>query len=631
MCGITGYFGRGNAPSPAVLDAMMDSIAHRGPDGSGAWTEQTASGTVVGFGHRRLSIVDLEGGKQPLSDEHGDRTVCFNGEIYNHEQLRAELLAAGHQFRTRSDTEVLVHGLEEWGEGLFPRLRGMFAFALWDRSTETLWLARDPLGEKPLYLATHQGLTYFASEAKALFAAGVPAMPEMGEVRQFLTFRYVPGPATGFAGVAEVPPGTFVRWQAGTSTSRRYWDLHFPSATAERSTRPAGLVSELRRRLDEAVQMRMMADVPVGALLSGGVDSSAVVALMRRHTNQQVSTFSVGFEQADGPHSELPYARMVARHLDTDHHEVVVQYADFERELDKLAWHFDDPVADPAAIPTLLVCRLARQHVKVVLTGEGADELFAGYPKYGWDRFSKAGRWLPRRTGRWLSSAIRTVRPDVADKVLRYWPLLAERDELTRWSGWFGVLTADEAEALWRGPSAPEAPRQVLGALLGGDRIEDSLHRMLKIDTMGWLVDDLLAKCDKMSMACSLEVRPPFLDPPLVEWAAKLPPGVKVHGLERKHIFKEAVRDLIPEAILRRPKLGFPVPLAAWMRGPMLPRLRSELLGETPLRPWIDERLTANWLDDHAAGRADRHRELWMLLVLSLWYRQFFATNADAA
>ncbi len=620
MCGFAGYLDRAGGNVDAVsLAAAAATLVHRGPDDSGFHREPG-----LGFAFRRLSIVDLVTGHQPMSNEDGSVWIVYNGEVYNHADLRRELEGRGHRYRTQSDTEGIVHAYEEWGDGCVDRLRGMFAFALWDRPRRRLLLARDRLGIKPLYWArTPDGLA-FASEVKALFAfPGIERAVDAAALREYLSLRYTCAPRTLFRGIFKLPPGHVMSVEGGCpSPARRYWELAFEPKLAPGDEEA---LAELEERLTTSVRLRLMSDVPLGALLSGGVDSSVVVAIMTRLMGRPVETFSVGFDEA-GRWDERPYARAVAEHCRSNHHELVVDARRLCDELARMAWHQDEPLSEPAAIPTFLVSRLAREHVTVVLTGEGGDETFAGYPKYAADPWvRRVASWPAPLRSLLLEGAVRHLpfgmrRLQVLGRSARF------RDEAARYASWFAAFPGDEQVRLL----APELARdgdpgvEAFARALAASGARAPLDRMLHADTLLWLPDDLLMKMDKMSMAASIEARVPLLDHTLVEWAARLPQRLKVKGLDGKALLKRLARRLVPAHVVDRPKVGFQVPLSPWFRGPLKELLCDTLLSSTALsRGYYRQRALQAVLRDHVEGRRDRARELWTLLSLELWHRVF--------
>jgi asparagine synthase (glutamine-hydrolysing) len=630
MCGIAGVFEYADraGADPATIASMLDAIVHRGPDDQGVHVDRG-----VAIGARRLSIIDLPGGHQPIANEDGTAVVAFNGEIYNYRELRASLRAKGHVLTTEGDTEVIVHLYEEYGEDCVHHLRGMFAFAIWDARRRRLFVARDRLGIKPLYWYDDGDRIVFGSEVKAMLRH--PALrPSLDPdaLAAFLLLKYVPAPRTMFAGVRALPPGHTLTCDASGVRERQWWDLSFRPAEPAMSEHEAQL--RLRELLEDAVRSHLVSDVPFGAFLSGGVDSSTIVALMSGALAAPVRTFSVGFEGYGEEMSELPYARMVAERYGTDHHEVLLGPADFIRLAEKVVWHLDQPIADNACLPNYMVSELARGHVKMVLTGEGGDELFAGYARHAGERLAPMTTRLPgplRALGRALSlRGPGRSRPDIALYAL------SQRDEATRLATWFPLMSPEARAELASGRLAPAVDRMTPASLfaeaLGRTDATGSLHRMLYVDTKLWLADDLLARGDKTSMATSLEARVPLLDHHLVEFAAGLPPHLKLKGLRRKYLLKQAVRDLLPEQILTRPKKGFPVPIAHWLRGEAREFSRDLLDPVTVARRGLlDPGAVTRLLDDHESGAADHSATLWGLISLELWHQLYLDNDVPAA
>ena len=618
MCGISGFLNRDRErpADEALLRRMTEVIAHRGPDGSGHFCKGP-----VALGHRRLSIIDLsENGAQPMHNEDGTVTVTFNGEIYNYLTLRDELIAKGHTFRSRCDTEVLVHGYEEWGEALPERLAGMFAFAIWDARRERLFLARDRLGKKPVYYHLGADRFLFGSEIKSLLCD--PAVPREvdGEALDlYLSARYVPAPATMFAGIRKLPPSSSAVFENGTLKIRRYWKCEFPDHADARSD--GELARELWKRLKDATEARLMADVPVGVFLSGGLDSSCIAAQMldlrKERGEGGVKSFSVGYLADDGS-SELDQARRVAAALGTEHREVLVTAADFHRFLPDLVWHMDEPVADAACVPLYYLSRKAREEVVVVLSGEGADEVFAGYPIY---RTMLALEQL-RTFSAAASFALPFVTHPKARKYLRWATLPLEQ----RYRGVSVAFTDDEKARLTGLPASRVSERLVrrLAQEWAETEALPPLGRMLELDRRVWLPDDLLVKADKMTMAASQELRVPFLDHRLIEWAAGLPAHVKLRGGTGKWLLREAARARLPAECTAKGKRGFTVPVANWFRKQLHAPLREALLASDSLaRERFGEKAVRRLLDDHLRGRSDRKEELYSLWVLELWRKRF--------
>jgi asparagine synthase (glutamine-hydrolysing) len=621
MCGICGYVGA-DLPQ-AVLQAMCASLRHRGPDDDGAYVEPGR----VALGMRRLSIIDVAGGRQPIFNEDRRVVTVYNGEIYNFAALRTALEARGHRFTTRTDTEVIVHGYEEYGPDIFEKLDGMFGIAVWDSAAGRLVLARDRLGIKPVYYAWSQGRLIFASEIKAILQVpGLVPRLDLAALDGYLTYQYVPAPLTLFSGIYKLPPGHWVSAAPGGSepAPQPFWKFDF---SPRQETGPAAdWIEALEAALQSAVRSHLVSEVPLGAFLSGGVDSSTLVALMSRAMAQPVKTFSVGFE-ARTAKNELEQARAVARHLGTDHHELVVT-PDMAHQLPQLVWHMDEPLGDPAALPTFFVSQLARRcGVTVALSGEGADEMFAGYPKYWQDRYLGLYTRLPVRLRRLaLSMADRLPRPERERRLLARLARVQSEDE--RVLAWRKVGFPDPYRARLL---APEVQRAVSGRVdrwvarhLESDYGLSPLQKMLRLDTLSWLPDDLLMKVDRMSMASSLEVRVPYLDNQVVALAGRMPEGVKLAGRRTKHALKSVARRLLPSAIVDRPKQGFELPLDEWLRGALGRHFRELTLGRTLDQTGLFNRpyLEALW-STHQAGEAGHGARLWMLANLSVWLDTF--------
>ena len=616
MCGIIGVAAAPGqqAPGLEVGRAMNALIRHRGPDDDGFF----ADGRVL-LGMRRLAVIDLAGGHQPMHNADGSVQAVFNGEIYNYRELRAELVARGHAFYSESDSEVVVQAWEAWGEGCFARLEGMFAIALWDARRQLLVLARDRFGEKPLFWHDDGRRLAFASELKSLLALpGFRRELDADAVRAYACFGYVPAPRSIFVGVAKLEPGHYLAYAGGKARISRYYTLPFTPKFAG-SEAEAG--DELARRLDAAVASRLVADVPFGAFLSGGLDSSVVVALMARHLGQPVRTFSIGFRE--DAFNELSDARRVARHLGTEHHELVAE-PDAVDLLQQLVWYLDEPFADSSAIPTFLVSRLARQHVTMVLTGDGGDEAFGGYDRYL--RFlalqrlgaarplaglaaAAAGRLVPGSTGYRLRGLGERLRQPFPDSYL---------------SG-VAMTRADLAAELLGeagGNHYGAAPRRTDGGA-------EMLDRIVALDIDGYLADDILVKLDRMAMANSLEGRAPLLDHRVVEFAVQLPPSLRIRHGRGKHLLREVARRWLPAEVLDKPKQGFAIPLDAWFRGP-LRALAEDVLASRAFRErgLVRPEAARRILDAHLAGQAAHGETLWLVLSLELWARRFLDAPA---
>jgi asparagine synthase (glutamine-hydrolysing) len=608
---------------------MGEAIAHRGPDGDGQWA---APG--VGLVHRRLAIIDLAGGRQPLGNEDGSVQVTFNGEIYNYQGLREELLAKGHQLRTNSDTEVLVHLYEEEGERLVERLRGMFAFAIWDAARRRLLLARDRLGIKPLYVYQDAEKLLFGSELKAILAhPGVRRDVDPAALEDYLAYGMVSGERSIFRGVRKLLPGHTLLVEPGRwdRPPRRYWQL---SREPDESRSQAEWEEAIRAKVQEAVKLHLIADVPVGAFLSGGVDSSVVVSSSAGSTQGALQTFSIGFREE--AFSELPFAREVSGHFGTRHTEEVVT-PDAVSLLDDIAWYYDEPFADSSAIPTFLVSRLASRHVKVALSGDGGDEAFGGYSRYAHDlREAAIRRRLPGWLRRGVLGPLASVWPK-ADWLPR--PLRA-KTALTNLS-----LEADAAYAntlaLCRRPLRRQLLAGGIAATLNGHAPErlvrdsyatapagDPLSGMLAADMGTVLPDDFLVKVDRASMAYGLEVRPPLLDHELMELAARVPSRWKVRGGETKFIFKKAYESRLPASVTQRPKQGFELPIDAWLRGPLRDTFESSVLRPgAAVAGLIDQGVARGLQRAHQAGVGRHGGVLWALLVLARWAEHYLKTD----
>ncbi|HTM36185.1 MAG TPA: asparagine synthase (glutamine-hydrolyzing) [Terriglobales bacterium] len=622
MCGICGIYQYrpGEPVQPETLGAMLHSIRHRGPDGEGMHLEPT-----LGLGSRRLSIIDLPRGGQPIYNEDGSVVVVFNGEIYNYRELARYLQDRGHKFSTASDTEVIVHLYEQLGDDCVQKLHGMFAFALWDVQRRRLLLARDRLGIKPLYYAD-RGRLVFASEIKCLFQdPEMEPRANLDALGNFLSLKYVPSPQTMFTGVASLPPGHLLTCDVKGLRIRPYWDLSFPACHNDH-VREEEYADQLLVLLRDCVQSQLVSDVPFGAFLSGGVDSSTVVALMSQCLALPVRTYSVGFDGEGGHFSELRYARLVARKFHTDHHELIVRAQDLIDLAEKIVWHLDQPVAEEAALPNYMLAESAARDVKMVLTGEGGDELFAGYTRYAAEKFSSLFRLVPQLTKSLALAASPHIpglrRPKVALHAL------CEPQEAPRLANWAPLFNLEMKHKLLsedlRQTLNGHSHEQIFIQQLEHADVTDTLSRMLYVDTKLYLPDALLARGDKASMAASLEARVPLLDHRLVEFAAALPPGLKVKGLTRKYLLKKVARRLLPAEVIDRKKEGFPTPISVWFRKEARSFLRDTLSPSAVARRGLfSPKYVRQLLDDHDRGRADHGGMLWALIHVELWYRLF--------
>jgi asparagine synthase (glutamine-hydrolysing) len=629
MCGICGMVAfDGETVDPALLESMNDTLVHRGPDSGGL----TIDGHV-GLAARRLAIIDLAGGNQPITNEDGRITVVQNGEIYNYRELRAELERAGHRFSTHSDTEVLVHLYEEHGARFVERLRGMFALAVWDSRERRLLIARDRFGIKPLYYRLRDDSLSFASELKALLCLrNFSREVDLEALEAYLAFSFVPAPLTIFGDARKLPPGSLLVWEGRGSDVRveRYAEPRPAPAGHTRGEDEEVLAEELRAALRDSVRAHLIADVPVGVLLSGGLDSATIAALAALESSAPVSTFTIGFQERQ--FDEREPARLVAERYGTDHHELVLR-PDAAQLLPELADAFDEPFADSSAIPTYLVSRLARGQVKVALSGEGGDELFGGYNYYlghllapRLKPFAAALRPLVERLP--TSSAKASTFDWKAKRFVR----AAGLPTLERHCEWKSVFSPEERNALLR----PERrgrlePIELLRSRYAGSEGTDLLGRVIDLDLGVFLVDDMLVKTDRASMAHSLEVRVPILDPAVTGLALSLPTSMKVRRLTKKRLLRRAVAPLLPEAILSGQKRGFSMPLAAWLRGELAPFARDVLSPANVERQgFFRAEAVQRLLDDHAARRGDQSRKIWALLAFSLWYDRYVERPSPA-
>jgi len=637
MCGICGILNLSLEPTPQRerIDAMCERLRHRGPDSQGKFELPH-----VAMAMRRLSIIDLETGDQPLFNETGEIALVFNGEIYNYHELRQPLLNRGHRFRTRSDGEVIIHLYEELGSDFARELNGMFAIALWDERTKRLVLARDRAGEKPLYYWQRNGTLVFGSEIKALLEyPGISSAPDFEALPQYFFYGYFPAPRTAFAEIKKLPAAHVMVAERGDVQVKPFWRLQEylrPSGQPQLSRRQEeALVEELRERLRSAAVSRLVSDVPLGVFLSGGVDSSTLVAIMSELTPGNVNSFSVSF--LDAAFNEESYASLVARQFHTRHHVVRADEPSLREALGALAQHLDEPIADPAVIPTFLMSRFARSEIKVALSGEGSDEIFGGYPTYigaglaeyylRLPQFVRGG--LLRRLGRSLPASSGAV---PVGMFLRRFLENAERDPAERHAIWFGMCSPREVERIfqpdWRqrfgASSAADEVFAPLARVLEGARFDAPLAKMLYIDFRMYLEDNLLVKIDRASMACSLELRTPYLDHRLVEFAAGLPADLKIRRFRLKYILKKAVEKWLPHKIVYRQKRGFSVPIATWMRKELRPVV-EQTLSEKKLNQdgLFDARFVRGLLEEHWAGRADNRKALWTLFCFQLWYDRF--------
>lgn len=629
MCGIVGIAGRARtAGDGAVLRRMNDALRHRGPDGEGSYLDEQ-----VGLAMRRLAIIDVAGGNQPIFNE--DRSVCvvLNGEIYNFQDLRRELEGLGHRFATDTDTEVVVHGYEAWGDACVEHLWGMFALAVWDRRERRLLLARDRLGKKPLvYYLTKDGGIVFASEFQALFRhPDVPRQVSPTAIDDYLTYLYVPAPTTAYQGVFKLPPAHRLVWQAGRPPRiERYWQVRFGAKAALTETEAQAEFASLFR---DAVRRRLIADVPLGAFLSGGMDSSTVVAEMAAISSTPVKTFSIGFGDRDW--DELNYARLVAECFGTDHHELVVEPHALD-VVPELVRHYGEPYGDSSAVPTYYVSKLTREHVTVALNGDGGDELLAGYERHWAARAAERYDALPRLLREGIIRPLANALPETGgrrafQRRAKRFLVAAHLPAVQRYLRWVGVFSGERKAVLYteefQARLAGNDPSRWLRAAIEAEPGLDAVDSVQRADTLMYLPDDLLVKVDIASMANSLEARSPFLDHRLVEFCAALPSSYKLKGRTSKWLLREWMKDRLPAPILQRSKMGFGVPVGEWLRADLLPLLQDTVLSERAFaRGYFRPEGVRALVDEHLSRKTDLTPYVWGLLMLELWFREFVDT-----
>jgi asparagine synthase (glutamine-hydrolysing) len=627
MCGICGIvnFDPAEFVDSSVVHRMSQVLSHRGPDDDGLFAEGQA-----GLGFRRLSIIDLAGGKQPIFNEDSSAAIIFNGEIYNYRDLAGDLVATGHVLKTQSDTETILHAYEEYGDDCVQHLRGMFGFAIWDRRRRRLLLARDRVGVKPLYYYRNSRFLAFASEIKSLLEIRtIPREVDADSLGQYLSLRYVPGPRTMFKNIFRLQPGhTLVVDEAGVRISK-YWDINYSEDT-ERS--PNDVLDKFRELLEESVRLRLISDVPLGVFLSGGLDSSGILATMSRlNRGDRIKTFSVGYEGSSAQAkeaNEFEYARLAASAFGAEHHECRVTPKDFEEFIPDLAWHLDEPMGDPSCVPLHFLSKMAREHVTVVLSGEGADEVLAGYGIYSRMLAVDKIRSVPglSRLAPWLARLTPSERLANYMRMSRA-PLEARYHGVCRGFG-------EEAKRQLIGKDQAGQSEQQLNEMFRGHfeavTKASRLNQMLYVDAKVWLPDDLLLKADKMTMANGLELRVPFLDHKLIEFAATLPGHSKLGPEGGKTLLRRAMRGVLPNKIIDRRKKGFPVPISAWLRQPLRQFTRDTLLTrQSACSRYLEHRAVVSIIEEHEQGRVDRSQEIWMLLVFELWHRQFIEADVQ--
>lgn len=626
MCGITGWINLENKSSQnneAVLHSMCERMKHRGPDSEGLWTDET-----VALGMRRLSVIDLHTGEQPVYSEDKSVVVMMNGELYNYREVRADLEKRGHKFVTSSDTEILPHLYEEYGETMLDHINGMFAFALWDKRNQKLLVARDKFGEKPLYYGVFDNKLIFASELKVLLEnPSVKGEINLDSLRQFLSFDYVPAPNSIFKGISKLPAAHFLTIEKGEIKTRRYWNLTWEKKETKSLENSA---EELRELLADAVRMRLVADVPLGILLSGGVDSSTVAAFATQFSTEKVKTFSIGFEEDS--FDESKYARQVANHLQTEHYEDKLSVEKAADLISEIGTWLDEPMSDGSLIPTFLLSRFVRKYVTVALGGDGGDEIFAGYPMYFAHKVANFYNGIP---GIFRNNLIEPVVNNlpVSNKNLSFdykakrFVRASKYDLVTRHHSWFGSFSLDEQQrVLSKDVLAKTSDNIYKGAkdLLEICDAENDIEKMQFLDINFYMAEDILTKVDRASMAVSLEVRAPFLDPRVAQFAANIPLEYKLKGNKGKYILKKAVEPFLPKNILHRPKKGFGIPIAEWLKGRLNP-LMHEMLDAKRLKEQglFDANFVQKLIKEHETNAASHHKQLWTLLVFQLWYDNF--------
>ena len=624
MCGICGILSRNqNIIDHERLKRMNDALIHRGPDSDGFFQQPG-----VGLAMRRLKVIDLSTGDQPMTNEDKTIWVVFNGEIYNFQDLRTQLINNGHQFHSQSDTECILHLYEQYGANFIKYLRGMFAIALWDTNKKLLFLVRDRFGKKPLYYFEKSGNLFFSSEITSLLL-GLHEKPaiDLSAINLYLSLQYIPDPLTAYQGIHSIPPAHYLTWQNGALNLERYWDLEYtPKIQGSRND----LMAELKEKVSESIKLRMISDVPLGAHLSGGIDSSIIVSQMAEWSVSPIKTFSVGFKESS--FSELPYARSVAERFATDHHEFILDWGNIPETLTEIIKHVGQPLADPSLIPLFHLSRLTRQHVTVALNGDGGDECFAGYARYWLDPFANIYQKLPKLFTHNLFPAIFNLFPDNSEQPSGSSPInglkrlkemvgIDPRASILRWGSFFSPQALQE---LWNqtllAEVNPSHAEEWLIQRFVTARADSYLDRTLYTDIKTYLPGDLLVKADRMSMAHSLESRSPFLDHELAEWAARLPDKYKISGLTGKILLRDTFKEFLPNEINQRGKQGFGIPISAWCCGPLSNWLKQTLLNANePFKSWFSVPVINRLMDEHQKVKVDHGKRLWALAVLSLW------------
>lgn len=631
MCGIAGWINLENKSAPnhgeAILHAMCERMRHRGPDSEGLWLDERAA-----LGMRRLSIIDLHTGEQPVYSEDKQIVAVMNGELYNFREVRAELKKRGHIFETQTDTEILPHLYEEYGEAMLEHINGMFAFALWDKRRQKLLIARDRFGEKPLYYGTFEDKLIFASEPKVLLAnPAVKTEINADALRQYLSFDYVPAPHSIYRGIYKLPAAHLLTVEKGEIKTQRYWNLSWQKGADETGVSSfEKSAAELRELLADAVKMRLAADVPLGILLSGGVDSSTVAAFAAQFSNETVKTFSIGFEEDS--FDESKYARLVAKHLGTEHYEDKLSVERAADLISEIGTWLDEPLSDGSLLPTFLLSRFVKKHVTVAIGGDGGDEIFAGYPMY-----------FAHKVANFYDAVPKILRENLIEPVVNRLPIstsnlsfdykakrfvrASKYDLVTRHHSYFGSFSIDEQKQVLSRDVLENSSGEIYKdakELLKLTDAENDIEKMQFLDLNFYMAEDILTKVDRASMAVSLEVRAPFLDPRIAEFAASIPLDYKLKGSKGKYILKKAVEPLLPKEILHRPKKGFGIPIAGWLKGRLNP-LMHDLLDETRLKNQglFDPKFVQKLVNEHEKNIASHHKQLWTLLVFQLWYENF--------
>ena len=628
MCGITGIISNNEVlGSRKTLEIMTEAIKLRGPDDDGIYEGVGKNGCYIGLGHRRLSIIDIDSGKQPLTNEDGSIFLVFNGEIYNYQELRDVLVVKGHKFKTSSDSEVIVHAYEEYGEDCVSHFRGMFAFAIWDSVNDSLFIARDRFGKKPLFYILQDNSILFSSEIKS-FTKIQELKKEVNTsvIDDYLVYRYVPGPETLFKDILKLEPGSYATYFDGMFKQQKYY---YPSDrrtySMVRPTKdPIGKFLEILR---ESVSLRMISDVPFGAFLSGGIDSSAIVGLMTEYSQVPIKTFSVGFQESN--YSELKYAEVIARQFKTDHHELNVSYDELIKYLPELVRYRDAPVSEPSDIPIYLLAKEASKTVKMVLTGEGSDEILGGYPKHVFERYARYYQIIPKVLRHRLLEPIVSSLPYRFRRAKTAIATLGIEDAVNRQPRWFGAISYKESRELLRleGNFSKENWKRTPFLV---DKAASPLRKILYFDQTSWLPDNLLERGDRMTMAASIEARMPFMDHELSEYVSSLQDNYRVRGRSTKWILREAVKHILPEKIVNRPKVGFRLPVNEWFRGPMKDYLYDNLMGDDSVsREYYRKDLLSKILKEHIDGRHNYEKLLWTMLNLEIWLKQNQGYNSQ--